>query len=743
MRPRRRHSWVLSLPLVACLLFLSLDPTQAQAPSAPLNPNSTATSTPRATKTPTRQSSPTATATPRASASPTATPTASPSPTATLAASPGSTATPAASPTVTPTAAPLQTAAEPRRVTVKRGRVSHETFTFQTETAPDGREARAGALVVRFKRGSSGADQQAAHQAAGALKADKLRAPDTFRVQVGQGALARARAAYRTRSVVEYVDYDYVRRATDVPDDPHLADLYGLEKIEATSAWDTTHSAASVKVAILDCGIYSSSSTYLGPDGQAGHADLRSKVVAEAGFADTPDVDDWCDHGSHVAGTAAAATNNGLGVAGVGFNASLLNGKVLDDTGSGSDSTVADGLYWAADQGANVINMSLGGPGSCTETLQDAVDYAWSRGAVIVAAAGNAGNGSAESPGNCNHVIAVAATDSNDDRADFSNYGSNVDIAAPGVGILSTNYTGSYIELSGTSMATPHVAGLAALIWSTSFGTSNQAVVDRIEAGADPIDGTGSLWEHGRINAARSVQATQAPPLAAGYSSSPPTSWASKEQKAYSVQVTNTGSQTWSATGTNRVRLGIHFATSATGWSWATDQRFALPSDVAPGQSVTLNVTVKAPADGGDYFLKHRMVKEGVAWFDQAQSTSVTVSAQALSASYVSAPPTSWAAGQQQSYTVEVTNTGSDTWNAGGSNPVRLGIHFASSATGWNWATDQRFTVPNDVAPGQTVTLNVTVKAPADGGAYILKHRMVKEGVAWFDQAQTTSVTVN
>ena len=178
-------------------------------------------------------------------------------------------------------------------------------------------------------------------------------------------------------------------------------------------------------------------------------------------------------------------------------------------TGSGARSTIINGIVWAADHGAKVINMSLGfgTPALCAASMQAAVDYAWNKGVVIVAATGNEGAGGASEPGNCRHVISVAATDQNDQKASFSNYGPNVTVAAPGVSILSTDYVGSYVQKSGTSMASPHVAGLAALIWSTVYGTSNAAVESRIRETADAINGTGTLWSvyGGRINAASAV----------------------------------------------------------------------------------------------------------------------------------------------------------------------------------------------------------------------------------------------
>jgi uncharacterized membrane protein len=213
------------------------------------------------------------------------------------------------------------------------------------------------------------------------------------------------------------------------------------------------------------------------------------------------------------------------------------------------------------------------------------------------------------------------------------------------------------------------------------------------------------------------------------------------------VVVTNTGTQTWNASGTNPVRLGLHFATSGAvtgGPGWLTDQRWSLPADVPPGGAATLTVTVTPPSTSGSYVLQAEMVKENVAWFQQVQNTNVTVFS--LAASYSSAPPTTWSRGQTQTYTVTVTNTGTQTWNASGANLVRLGIHFATSGavtTGSGWLTDQRWVLPNDVPPGGSATITVSVTAPSTPGSYVLQAQMVKEQVAWFQQVQNTNVTVS
>src|SRR3989344_4038402 len=290
---------------------------------------------------------------------------------------------------------------------------------------------------------------------------------------------------------VEFAEPDFVATALTSTNDSSLSLQWGMFKIQAadnsTSAWDIVTGDSSVKIAILDTGI------------DQNHEDLAAKIVANQNFTTSPTVDDKYGHGTHVGGIAAAITDNGTGVAGLGYNSSLMNVKVLDDNGSGYYSWIANGIIWATDNGAKVINMSLGGS-SGSSTLQSAVNYAVANGVVVVAAAGNSGNSSPTYPAYYPGVIAVAATDSADAKASWSSYGSWVDVAAPGVNIYSTfpnhpykiNKSLNYDYGSGTSMATPHVAGLAGLVWATGTCSTNSCVRAQIENNADPISGTGS-----------------------------------------------------------------------------------------------------------------------------------------------------------------------------------------------------------------------------------------------------------
>jgi thermitase len=448
---------------------------------------------------------------------------------------PGPNASPSPAPSPATTLAPARTSVERRR-----GRDVTITHVAK-DRAPDGRTMGAGRIVVGFKPGVGEAGRRATHQAVGALAAQPLDLPNAAVVQVAPNAVAQALAAYKSRPDVAWAEPDYVRRATFTPNDVQSGGQWALTKIGVPIAWDVTTGQAATRVAILDCGIFSESSTYPSPDGLPGHPDLRGKVIAEQNFTDAATgTDDYCDHGTLMAGIAGANTNNGVGVAGVGFNVSLLNGKVLNDNGDGLDSWVANGIIWATNSGANVISMSLGGDGPCSATIQTAIDYAWNNGAVIVAAAGNGGvdgvgDPFAENPANCAHVIAVGAIDQNDNRATFSNYGAAVGLAAPGVNVYSTDFIGQYGNVSGTSPATPHVAAVAALLKSTAYGSSNQAIVQRLYQTAAPIAGTGSTWAYGRLDAAAAVGPASCSPR-------PPVSVAATPTGAsLNVQVTVSG----------------------------------------------------------------------------------------------------------------------------------------------------------------------------------------------------------
>ncbi|RZZ89138.1 S8 family peptidase [Pseudoxanthomonas winnipegensis] len=315
---------------------------------------------------------------------------------------------------------------------------------------------------------------------------------------------------------VEYVEVDKLNHATLTPNDTRFGDQWdlgtGTGGIYATTAWDVTNGAGTV-VAVLDTGITSHSDlnanvlsgydfiadTFVANDGNGRDSDASDPGDAyaanECGAGIGASNSSW--HGTHVAGTIAAVTNNSKGVAGIAYGAKVLPVRVLGKCG-GYDSDIADAIIWAsggtvsgvpANQNpAEVINLSLGGSGACGSTTQSAINSAVSRGTTLVIAAGNDNtNVSNASPANCNNVIAVGATTSSGARASYSNYGSLVDIAAPGSNILSTLNSGTtspgsetYASYSGTSMATPHVAAVVALMQSVANPALTPAQVEMI-----------------------------------------------------------------------------------------------------------------------------------------------------------------------------------------------------------------------------------------------------------------------
>ncbi|MGH2437068.1 MAG: S8 family peptidase [bacterium] len=345
-------------------------------------------------------------------------------------------------------------------------------------------------------------------------------------LKVPSGAVESVVAALSRNPQVEFAEPNIYLHLFLDPNDPYdNTDCYWTSanqcvtqwawaKVNAYAAWDVMAGNAAVRVAVVDTGIDVGDLNYSTPD-YTGHADIvgcqtpiiKSFVSGESGNDDH-------GHGTHVAGTVGACTNNSIGVAGANSAVQLMGVKVLDWSGSGTLSGVSQGIRWAADNGARVINLSLG-TGSPAKTLERAIRHAWNKGAVLICAAGNSGTTQLTYPAAYTNCIAVAATDESDAKASFSSYGASwVDVAAPGVNILSTiqddwfwcflcywyGYLPEYDALSGTSMSAPHVAGLAALIWAKGVCTTNTCVRQQIEQTADPIPGTGSFWKFGRVN---------------------------------------------------------------------------------------------------------------------------------------------------------------------------------------------------------------------------------------------------
>jgi len=317
-------------------------------------------------------------------------------------------------------------------------------------------DSAADRLLVKFEPGMSGNDKAQVHSQVGGKVESVIPGIGIHVVTVPRGQGATKSAAYRLNKGVRHVEIDTIVQVLDIPNDQYFTEQWGMTKVQAPQAWDITEGSPGISIAILDTGI------------DMDHPDLADKIVSDVNFTDSPTSDyNGHKHGTHVAGIAAAIGGNGIGVAGLGYDCSLMNVKVLGDDGFGYASWVAQGIIWAADNGADVINLSLGDT-SPSVAMEDAVDYAWTKGVVVVAGAGNSGGTAPFYPAYYENCIAVGATDANDQLAYFSNHGTWVDVAAPGVAIYSTLPDGEYNAASGTSMASPHVAGLAGLLFSTT-----------------------------------------------------------------------------------------------------------------------------------------------------------------------------------------------------------------------------------------------------------------------------------
>lgn len=321
---------------------------------------------------------------------------------------------------------------------------------------------------------------------------------------------------------IESVELNYIFETQVTPNDLRFSEQWDLVKVEALRAWDLQKGSNSVKVAVIDTGI------------DYNHPDLAGRVVkgpdysvcdgtyvegpsgATCTIPKSPDSDPMDDaggrmsgHGTHVSGTIGAIVNNGIGIAGLNWNVTLLAVKTQGKNGVSDMPEIVQGIEYAADNGANVINMSLAGRPRREETpegvcrymssYQRVIDYALSKGVIVAAAAGNDGQDTSNYvPASCDGVIAVGASNQSDARSIFggtspfgginsSNYGARVDIAAPGTAILSTWPGGNYASHQGTSMAAPHVAGVAALLFAAKPGLSGAQVKDCLVNGADPI----------------------------------------------------------------------------------------------------------------------------------------------------------------------------------------------------------------------------------------------------------------
>ena len=367
-----------------------------------------------------------------------------------------------------------------------------------------GAMAAPGEVVVKFKDARG---RQALLQKMGLKTIAKVNKVDAVVVKT---ANAKATiAALKQDANVLYAEPNYIAKAIGLEsatpnlmtfgakaDDELLGQLWGMKAIDAASAWAVTTGSPNVKVAVVDTGV----------DHQ--HPDFGGRVAKGYDFINNDDdaMDDHY-HGTHCAGSIAAGIGNG-GVVGVAPNVSMIAVKVLSKSGSGSYAGVANGIVYAADQGADIISMSLGGP-STSAVIDDAVKHAMSKGTLVVAAMGNDNSERPSYPAAAPGVMAIGSTMVGDKRSSFSNFGKHISVGAPGSDIVSTVPGGKYKSLSGTSMATPHAAGLAGLVKSRFPEFTAKQIQEAIEKSADDVGEAGfdKFFGHGRINAGKAIPA--------------------------------------------------------------------------------------------------------------------------------------------------------------------------------------------------------------------------------------------
>jgi serine protease len=388
-----------------------------------------------------------------------------------------------------------------------------------------------GELIVKFRSGVS--LQSVQTLSAGGVQLQQVRPLSLenaylYRTVQTREAVLEGLNALRTRADVEYAQPNFILRPQATPNDPRFADQWNLPAINLPAAWDLTKGSGNVVVAVLDTGIVS------------GHEDLSGKLVSGYNFISDPagggprgpnpeDTDTNGEfHGTHVAGIIGAATDNGKGVAGVGWSTKILPVRVISANG-GTTADIIDGLRWAAGlsvsgaptnpKAADVINLSLGGSGKCSDSpaLQSAINDALGKGAIITVAAGNSNvDANTFTPASCSGVITVGATGRDGNRASYSNYGPRVDLMAPGGdadnGILSTINNNSYGLLAGTSQAAPHVAGVIALMKAIKPGLTSGEALSILKSTARAISSCGGNCGAGLIDAGAALNKLSPPP---------------------------------------------------------------------------------------------------------------------------------------------------------------------------------------------------------------------------------------
>jgi thermitase len=352
-----------------------------------------------------------------------------------------------------------------------------------------------GELLVGLRIGVARERAQSLFKAHGAALLQELAQINVYRISVSPAAMDAVERALGNRPEVQFVERNGVLELASTPNDPYFPSAWHLGQIGVPAAWEVTQGSSNVIVAAVDTGV------------DPNHPDLVNKLIPGRNtYSGNNDTSDVYGHGTMIAGVMAAQNNNSLGVSSISWSSPIMPIRVTDASLTFFYSVVADGITWAADHGAKVINVSITGVAG-SSTVTSAASYARSRGAVVVAAAGNCGCFDS-TPANSS-IISVSATDGSDNVASFSSQGNYIDIAAPGVSIYTTTMGAGYGAPSGTSVASPIVAGVTALMMSANPTLKPSEIESLLKSTADDFGAAGydSAYGHGRVNAYQAVAA--------------------------------------------------------------------------------------------------------------------------------------------------------------------------------------------------------------------------------------------
>jgi subtilisin family serine protease len=401
-------------------------------------------------------------------------------------------------------------------------------------------------VILKFKQGIAAAQVAQFQSLFGAVKTQKIKltGAEIWKLS-GSLSVEKILAQYRSNPIFEYVEPDYIVTKGTIsaqatfPNDPSFNQLWGLHNtgqsggtadadIDAPEAWDIQTGDPNLVIGVIDTGVDYNHQDLVG-NIWTNPGEIANDGIDNDGNGYIDDIRGWDfayndnnpsdvdGHGTHVSGTIAGKGNNGVGVTGVAWNAKIMPLKFLDDTGSGSTSNAIKAINYATAKGVKLTNNSWGG-GGYSQALYDAINAAGQAGALFIAAAGNSAQNTDTSPSypasyNLANIISVASTTRTDSLSSFSNYGlTSVDLGAPGSAIYSTTPNNTYATYSGTSMASPHVAGAAALLWSQNPTWTAQQVKDALMNTGDPIAALAGKTVSGkRLNVFKALAAATVP----------------------------------------------------------------------------------------------------------------------------------------------------------------------------------------------------------------------------------------